>query len=425
MKHVFKHTKHESSGNFGIFTALLLPVVLATAGMAFDLSNANRVRSLLTHSADSAVLAALQQANSDLVMNGAKTVYTAEELLSEDFMLANSDDYMSFTLTEFVVTVEDISNVLTATATYTAELDTTIMHLFNYETITISDTVRAETNAAQSANFYFLIDNTPSMGVAATTDDIALMQDSTPDGCAFACHTENDNDNYLTLAETYGVNIRIDTVRRGVQELLNDISSRQYYPDQFRVGIYSFGETAKTMGLTEIAPPSSDFDAQAAMATQLQLMSIPYQNYNKDQQTHFAATLSDLIPVITGHQASEAERDAIVVLISDGVGDARRPYACTRSVIRATRCIEPIDDAVCTDIKAAGIRLAVLYTTYLPLPSSPFYTRYVAPFQDDIPTQMATCATPGLYAEVGFNDSVPAAISELFDTAIEMPRLTK
>ena len=44
-----------------------------------------------------------------------------------------------------------------------------------------------------------------------------------------------------------------------------------------------------------------------------------------------------------------------------------------------TRCQEPIDTSFCTTIKNRGIKVAVLYTTYLPLPTNCWYNEWIAP----------------------------------------------
>lgn len=61
-------------------------------------------------------------------------------------------------------------------------------------------------------------------------------------------------------------------------------------------------------------------------------------------------------------------------------------------------------------IKNRGIRIAVLYTTYYPLPTNPWYNTYIAtyiaPFQSRIGPTMQSCASPGL-----FSRSIPVATS--------------
>ena len=64
---------------------------------------------------------------------------------------------------------------------------------------------------------------------------------------------------------------------------------------------------------------------------------------------------------------------------------------------------------LCTAIKNRGIKIAVLYTTYLALPTNSWYNTWIAPFNagpynpsvnSEIAANMQSCASPGLYFEV-------------------------
>ncbi len=94
-------------------------------------------------------------------------------------------------------------------------------------------------------------------------------------------------------------------------------------------------------------------------------MSIPYQNYNSDQQTDLLTNLTALKTTMgTGGQGlSAADRQKVLFLVSDGVEDASRASGCLKPLHGATRCQQPIDVSVCTKIKANGVRIAALYTT--------------------------------------------------------------
>jgi len=73
---------------------------------------------------------------------------------------------------------------------------------------------KASNRHAAYVYFYLLLDNSPSMGVGATTTDITKMVNNTPDQCAFACHDLSTITNdYYSKAKTLGVQMRIDVVR--------------------------------------------------------------------------------------------------------------------------------------------------------------------------------------------------------------------
>jgi hypothetical protein len=84
-----------------------------------------------------------------------------------------------------------------------------------------------------------------------------------------------------------------------------------------------------------------------------------------------------------------------------------------------------MDPSYCTTIKNRGIRIAVLYTTYLPLPTNAWYNSYIAPFQPNIGPNLQSCASPGLYFQVSTDQDISAAMVALFNKAVATAHLTK
>ena len=66
----------------------------------------------------------------------------------------------------------------------------------------------------------------------------------------------------------------------------------------------------------------------------------------------------------------------MLFIVTDGVEDQMSGTARVQSLM---------DPSYCTTIKNRGIRIAVLYTTYLPLPTNAWYNQYIAPFQPNGP----------------------------------------
>ena len=98
-----------------------------------------------------------------------------------------------------------------------------------------------------------------------------------------------------------------------------------------------------------------------------------------------------------------------------------------------TRCQSPINPALCTTIKNRGIKIAVLYTTYLALPTNAWYMTWITPFNagpyspasvnSQIALRMQDCASPGLYFEVTPTDGISQAMTKLFQKAIADARI--
>jgi hypothetical protein len=121
---------------------------------------------------------------------------------------------------------------------------------------------------------------------------------------------------------------------------------------------------------------------------------------------------------------TEEKRRPILFLVTDGVNDGRDSDGC-RGKATGSRCHEPIRPEQCEELKEIGVRIAVLYTPYLPVRSNGWYNRYVWPWQDDIAPKLEACSTPGLFFEADLkSDSIDEAMVTLLERAIRALRLT-
>jgi len=158
--------------------------------------------------------------------------------------------------------------------------------------------------------------------------------------------------------------------------------------------------------------------AQSAAAG-VSVVTVPYNNYNSDEYTNFAGALSKLNTVMpapgNGTNATGDTPQEVLFLVTDGVDDTN--VGGTRSYA--------INTANCTTIKNRGIRIAVLYTTYYPLPTNAWYNTYIKPLQANISPTLQGCATPGLFFEVSTGGDISAAMSALFQKAVTTAYLSK
>ena len=111
------------------------------------------------------------------------------------------------------------------------------------------------------------------------------------------------------------------------------------------------------------------------------------------------------------------------MFVSDGVADAAA-VTCTKPTTSG-RCQEPIKLSNCQALKNRGIKVAVLYTTYLPLPTDGWYNTWISPFAASISPQMESCASPGLFFEVGPNQGIADAMAALFKRSVASARLSE
>jgi hypothetical protein len=416
----------DRAGNFGIMTALLVVPLIGSAGLAIDFSHALSLRTQLYAAADAAAVGSIAEksdaVNQAMIMQGDGTISLGKTDAQNIFFAQMSGEVGNLPV-DLSINVTKTANKLNSLVSFSASVPTTFMQIFGQNSITISGTATAQYQTASFMDFYILLDNTPSMGVGATDSDVTKLQNKT--ACAFACHQMDKTSNNYTIAKSLGVNMRIDVVRQATQTLTETAKSERVSSDQFRMGVYTFGTKAEDAKLTTISNLTADLDQVKSYTSAVDLMTIPYQNYNSDQLTSFDNALTQMNTNIdpAGDGTSNTYREKILFFVSDGVGDSYKPSTCTKKTTSG-RCQEPIDTSFCKPLKDRGVKIAVLYTTYLPLPSNDWYNTWIKPFQSEIPTKMASCASPGLYFEVSPTQGIADAMNALFLKIIRAPRIT-
>jgi Flp pilus assembly protein TadG len=408
----------EEKGTVAIFFGLATLPLLLSIGAALDYSRAAALRSALDAAADEAVLAAVDQGamtgSADAAEANARRIFARASAGNPEVLEPKAS-----------VRVSDRDTRRTATLTYTAEIRTVLMGIAGFPTVSLGGKAQAVSARPSYVDYYLLLDNTPSMGIGATLNDIAVMVGNTPDKCAFACHDlSTAPNNYYNLAKKLGVTTRIDVVRSATQQLMDTAARSEVLPGQFRAAIYTLGTSCSRTGLTPITALTSVLSRAKADAAAIDLMRVRYQGDNNDQCTDYRGVLEAINRTIgpPGSGESPSSPQKVLFFVSDGVSDSYYP-ACPQPTTGG-RCQEPIDVAQCEAIKRRGIRIAVLYTTYLPLPTNDWYTSWVKPFSGVIAPRMQQCASPGLFFEVAPSQGISEAMIALFQKTIVQPRLT-
>ncbi|TCU11838.1 putative Flp pilus-assembly TadE/G-like protein [Rhizobium sullae] len=445
MKKLARRLAADRSGNFGIMTALLAVPLLGSAGMAIDFAHALSLRTQLYAAADAAAVGAISEKSpavaKAMTMQGDGTITVGSEDARKLFMGQMAGEASELAV-DVEVNVTKTGTVIESRVAFSAAMSTTFMQLLGRESVTVGGAATARYQTPSYMDFYMLLDNTPSMGVAATIEAIENMKNATRFGnakgkdvkCAFACHIVSeqgveDKNSYYNVALNNNIPIRIDVVAQATKALMETAEQTQTVKGQFRMAAYTFGKTAQDAQLFKVAELDENLSTIASATEKIKLMSIPYQNYNEDQQTSFDDALTKIekeIKEIPGQGTSSADRQKIVFFVSDGVGDSYKPHGCTspKGARNGTRCIEPIDTKFCEDLKKKNIKIAVLYTTYLPLEDNNFWKDWVKPFDGSIAARMQECASPGFFFKVSLTQGIETAMKALFEKIVSTPRLT-
>src|SRR5215472_11739479 len=383
----------DRSGNTAILFGLSIIPIIFLIGLGLDFSAAASKRLRLNAAADAAALSAVTPAAMNQTTAQAQTA-AQNIFLAQASMISN--------LSYSNPTVNIVQNGLTRTVTvdYTAYSNNAFPNVLALLTKTsqtqwtVSGSSTATSSSSPNIDFYLLLDNSPSMAIAATTTGINTMvaNSSVQGGCAFACHQTNPGadglgnpggvDNY-TLAKQLGVVTRIQNLASATSALMSTATSMQSGSNgSYRMAIYTFADTVNTLqSLT-----SNLSTAQTAAST-IDVIEVCKNNWrdcsnnNNDTDTDFGTAMTAVnsaMPDPGGGTAGSTPQEVLFV-VTDGVDDAATK-TCSQKLNANSRCQQPVDTTLCTTVKNRGIRIAVLYTEYLPLPSNSWYKNWIAPF---------------------------------------------
>jgi Flp pilus assembly protein TadG len=443
-----------------IFGFMAIPLVFAV-GMAIDYGAAARLKSKLNAAADSAVLAAVTPAM--MTQSDAASITAATNMFSAQVTGLSRLIFDITNKTDFNVTVADVGLARNVTVSYNAQSQNIFGGVLNMNTISFGGSSTGSAATPPNIDFYLLLDTSPSMAIAGTPTDIQTMVNNTSSqgGCAFACHEANPSadglgnpggeDNYA-LARSLGVTLRADLLDAAITDLTNTAFNAENNPaipvePAYRMSINSFD-----VAFNKLVPLTSNF--VSAWSTQLASMQANntqtlevYDNNNacspttttvkgvtttnpcgagtgnSDADTNYDTAMSSitaLIPSPAGGGTNKAgdTPQEILFIVTDGVEDEMVSGSRQESTMTGTK-------DWCTPLKSNGIKIAILYTEYFPLPTNSWYNAHVAPFQSSIGTTLQNCASSGLFYEVGLGQNISAALNELFQSAVASAHLTQ
>ena len=431
---LYSRFRIDTRANVAVIFAIAIIPILGSIGCAVDYSMAVRLRSKLQAASDAASVGSIGKSSPAYIAAGSASDGTISVGGPDALTIfsANMTGESGYTLNSATATVVKASSTVTSTVQFSATINTTFMKALGKNNMTVTGTSVSTSTMPVFIDFYLLLDNSPSMGVAATPADVATMVNNTPDQCAFACHDLNDNNNYYKLAKNLGVTTRIDVVRSAAQSLMDTAAATETYNNQFRMAIYTFGASASTAGLTTIASLTSSLSTAKTQAGNIDLMTVNGQNQNNDQDTNFTAIIPQIDAAIpTPGPGTSTSPQKFLFFVSDGVADENNP-ACLKPK-SGVRCQSPLNPALCTAMKARGVKIAVLYTTYLALPTNAWYNQWIAPFNpgpygpstnSEIAANMQACSSPGFYFEVSPTDGISQAMNTLFQKAVSTARIS-
>lgn len=437
-----------SRGNVAVIFGLSIVPLVYLTGMGVDYSSAALREEQLNAIADAASLAAVTPAM--MAQTDSASVTAAQNTFNAQASSISGITYNSANLT---VTVADTITNRTVTVTYTAASTNFFPNVLGEASIALKGTSQAIGAVAPNINFYLLLDDSPSMAIPATQTGINTMVSNTSSqgGCAFACHESHPSgdslgnpggeDNYA-LARALGLTLRIDNLSTATQNLMTTAQTTETANSAtYKMAIYTFDSGFNTIGaMTKNLTTAASEAANIAVEEVYDNNNLTSSNDNSDEDTNYDNAMSSINSIMpnpgNGTNAAGDTPQEILFIVTDGVEDEPTPSGFstinpTSDTAGRQQYLMNADTDWCINIKNRGIRIAILYTTYYPLPSNGWYTNFdgsgegIGWFQPNIGTQLQNCASPGLYYEVNTGGDISAALSALFQIAVSTAHLSK
>jgi len=287
-----------------------------------------------------------------------------------------------------------------------------------------------------------------------TTPTLSAPPPSTTKGSDY-CSTKHGTqiDNYQ-LARNNGITLRLDELNSGISTLLQTASTTSTSttfatPPKYRFSIYSM-DSLWSIGLTQLMALTSSYTSGWTTASgNFGVMEMYSNNNDCANSTCSSSTTTPGGDVATNYddslgKLSEASyipnpgngtnqpgdtAQEVLFIITDGTEDEESAGS------RIQQAINDLGSAPggnsnstnwCTAIKNRGIKIAILYTDYLAVPTNSWYESWIAPIQSDIGPALQACATPGLFYDAGLDSSnLGADLVKLFNAASQSGYLTQ
>ncbi len=459
-------------GNLVVIYAISAPVLVVAIGFAIDFGRAAQLRTRLNAAADSAALAALTPN-----MMGQSNATAQAAALSMFNGLAGAMSGLAGQPTVTVTITNPTGNALQrqVQVCYNAAEEVIFSGVLGLSTMGLSNCATAQAQVPPNIDFYLLLDNSPSMALPATQSGLSLMQSLTQKeatgGCAFACHQMSTNngdtagnpcadgtaptlsgnaycaashgaqiDNFQ-LARNNSIVLRLDELTSAVTTLMSTAqttaANTPYNPPPiYRVAVNEM-DSSWQIGFTNVMALTASFVSGWANASAGFGVMEMYANNDVcstaactasggvgDVETNYDNAMSNANSQMpnpgNGTNATGDTPQEVLFIVTDGVED---------EINGGIRLIQKINGGTatnyCNTIKGRGIKIAVLYTEYLPVPANSFYVSNVEPFQSQIGPALQACASTGLFYDAAIGADLGQALSTLFQAAVQAANLTQ
>lgn len=459
-------------GTVAIIVGLSIIGLVGTAGLGIDFYNALAAKSKLDLATDAAAIAAINAAQSYIVINSAPPINQTDPALTAGAIAvgkaqalkvfkSNAGSTASMSSTP-VVTMARSGQTINATVTYTAASQNAFGPIFGVNQINMNGNAASSLTMGKYLDFYLLLDVSGSMGIPSTNSEQTRLAAINPDyknlypgGCTIACHFQGPPaPGYNACQDIHGnsvtcqgynltrisgtpnaicpqpgtaacIQLRLDAVAYATQQLLATAQTTQTIPSQYRVGLYPF-----IRHMQQYQPISANLaTVTTAAGTLTSLIDNGIGSGLGSGGTHFENALPELNSVITsvGNGSGAATPQPFVFLVTDGAQNNQIQNG--GGTWSGNNGATTLNTANCSLLKNRGITLSILYVPYVPIQNP----TTIWNDEDDvananipnIPPSLRACASPGFFYTADTPQDITNAMQDMFLQVLAAARLTQ
>ncbi|WP_062119858.1 pilus assembly protein [Aureimonas sp. AU40] len=371
---MLKRFLFDRRGNFAVMAAGVLIMLAIAIGGAVDVSMLSRDASAAQAAADAAALAGAKRMETG-------TASDATAMINSVATANLPDDLKSATIASAIDTANGLVSV-----TISGSYKTAFLSLAHTDALTYSRQSQSTIKRNGYMDFYFLLDVSESMNIAADATERAKLQATTKAAnnrpCAFACH---EVEPYWSPKSVYQMNqeagankakLRIDVLQDAFDTTVDNLLAVNAKSDNLTIRISTAGF-------------SSAFEKGLTASTNAVELKKSIRNFTvANGHTTYTLALQGLSDMM-GDQAdgsAQTKPEKVAVIITDGVKD------------EPSWTFGTINQGYCTALKDKGFKVAVLEIKYIyDLDYQGYFLSRVAPFYTSITPQLDACASPGLH----------------------------
>ena len=418
---------------------------IGVIGVGVDYFTALANKARLDTAADAAAIAAIVTAQNYISANAStqsdpaltNSAMAAGQAQATKVFYANAGVARSRVSAAATSTMQRNSQTLTATVSYTGAQPTNFGKLFHVPSFALTGRAASSLTMGMYLDFYLALDMSGSMGLPTSTAGqkqlMAVNPDNRsnyPNGCQFACHFPG-NQGYQT-ARNNNITLRVDSVGKAVQNLIQTATATMTMQNQYRIGIYPY-----IVNVIQASALSSNFFQATQVAGTL---GDTYLDNGTSTAigaalgsggTHFdnlASGLGSYIKTI-GNGTSASQPKPFIFLVTDGV-DNSQTYTGTGGWNGGSNPQQPNINAACQYAKQQGITFSILYIPYQPIynPDPSFAGNEDGKVNNLIPSvasNLQSCASPGFFFTANSDADITSAMQAMFAQAQRAARLTQ